>query len=295
MARDLIFNVHSLATDQNYDETAAKEWAVKLLDLFKMAQEQHIHCIRMGFGQDGCSKFTSVNIMKDYPFSQWLNEHVPAHARTLFLSWTVNKQVRIPAWIGLKELEERTNQRFCFDDRAWGLAFIRDNILTSLASHSNWDCTVLGCEYIDLEQEEEDFPTAYIRHACTDFHLKQHKRIYYCHPKHCYELPFTGRRGTLMDLDKAEAQQVLDRAVKIIGKKQLYGYSKRTRKLYEFQPENPTTERPFLGEQNKYHGYPIDPSEAHRKLDGRGYDDVIAMLKESGDIDDIAARKFIEY
>jgi hypothetical protein len=59
-----------------------------------------------------------------------------------------------------------------------------------------------------------------------------------------------GGWGTLMDLDPVTAQQVLQEAISVDGKKQLYGYYEG--KIYEFQPDNAGT----------YHGYPIPGDQA---------------------------------
>lgn len=288
MARDLIFNMDCLRPDDDYNPYKARQWATTLGQLFKEAQtEQHFENIRF---EDAIQ---SRNIMRDYPFQKWLNTDMQQPLRLLLKSWMVNKQrVRIPTWIDLRQLEIQTDARYLFDNKSWGLAFVRDHILVSLASEPRWDCELLNCEYIDRQIDDETIQTSAIRHSSTVKHLRQHKRLYYCHPKHCHDLPFSGVRGTSMDLNEKEAQQVLNRAVQAPAKKQLYGYSKRTQKLYEFQPESPPSERPWLGQQNQFHGYPIDPAEVQQDIGGNDYDDVIQGLKDSGQIDDIAARRF---
>jgi hypothetical protein len=209
----------------------------------------------------------------------------------LITSWTVNKgRVRIPTWVGLKDLEAATDIRYYFDNKTWGLAFVRDHILVSLASHSDWDGALLRCDYIDVEIDKLEM--ANIRHSSLVDHLRQHKRIYYCHPKHCHNLPFTGVRDTAMDLIEEEAQNVLNRAVQSPRTKQLYGYSKRTQKLYEFKPETPIGTQPWLNEQNKFHGYPVNPREVHRDIGGSAYNEIINELKLDGELDDLAARQF---
>lgn len=286
MARDLIFNILSLRPNDEYDHHTAHLWASKLGELFREAQEaQHIAIIRF----DDEIRFR--DIMKNHPFSKWLNTDVPQPLRVLITSWTVNKgRVRIPAWIGLKDLEAATDIRYYFDNKTWGLAFVRDHILVSLASHSDWDGVLLGCNYIDVAIDKLEMGN--IRHSSLVDHLRQHKRIYYCHPKHCHNLPFTGVRDTAMDLTEDEAQNVLNRAVQSPQTKQLYGYSKRTQKLYEFKPETPIGTQPWLNEQNKFHGYPVNPPEVHRDIGGSAYNEIITELKLDGELDDLAARQF---
>lgn len=288
MARDLIFNLLSLKPNDAYDPYQARQWAVRLGELFKEAQEvQRIAIIRFD------EEIQSRNIMKDYPFQKWLNSDVPQPLRILIRSWTVNKgRVRIPTWIGLRNLEIAADARYYFDNKAWGLAFVRDHILVSFASHDDWDCELLGCDYIDMEIDVDNLKTGYIRHSSLIDHLRQHRRIYYCHPKHCHELPFTGVRDTKMDLSEIEAQNVLNQAVQAPQNRQLYGYSKRTQKLYEFKPETPPAQRPWLNVQNKFHGYPVEPREVHADIGGNAYNEIILELRISGQLDDLALRNF---
>lgn len=291
MARSLIFNLLSLRPEDEYDPRVARQWAIRLGELFREAQEvQHISIIRFD------DEIQSHQVMKDYLFPKWLNTDVPQPLRVLIKSWTVNKgRVRIPAWIGLKDLEVATDARYYFDNKTWGLAFVRDHILVSFPSHPNWDCELLGCDYIDTEIDEDKLETGSIRHSSLIGHLRQHRRIYYCHPKHCYDEPFTGVRDTEMDLSRDEAQNVLNRAVQAPQNKQLYGYSKRTQKLYEFKPETPVSRQPWLGEHNKFHGYPVIPEEIRADIGGTAYDEIIGTLMDSGDLDDIAARRFHQH
>ncbi len=288
MARDLIFNLNSLRPDDEYDQHTARDWALKLGELFREAQEiQHIAIIRFD------AEIRLREIMKDQPFQKWLNTDVPQPLRILIMSWIVNRgRVRMPAWIGLKDLETATDARYYFDNKAWGLAFVRDHILVSFASHSDWDCVLLGCDYIDMEIDADELETGNIRHSSLVDHLRQHRRIYYCHPKHCYDMPFTGVRDTEMDLSRDEAQNVLNRAVQAPQNKQLYGYSKRTQKLYEFKPETPIGTQPWLNEQNRFHGYPVSSQEVHNDIGGSAYNEIIYELKLDGELDDLVARQF---
>lgn len=296
MVSQFVFNPQSLPAKKELDHSVANEAMEKLLDFVRTIKQHKLDrsVIRIN------KHLAQENFMAGYPFMEWCQKFTKNQAqRALILALLVNNsKLHIPAWIGLSESEERIGKDYCFDDTTWALSYFFDFVLFSLHTESRWDTELFECEYFDLTINDDDTQTAFIRHASRGNHVLLHRRIYYCHPKHCHHLPFNGQRGTEMDLkyedepygDK-EAELILRDAVKIPTKKQLIGYSKRTERLYEFQPEAPPRDKPCLGDQNRYHGYPIEPEELHRDVGGRVYNEIIDSLQERAVIDIKAARR----
>jgi hypothetical protein len=286
MVSQLVFNPQSVPAKIPYNAQLAQESLQKLIVLLKIAhrecQVKHIYFDK--------TRFNGL-FMDGYSFAEWLNL-ANSTERTLILSLMLNKATpKMPDWIGLKT--KRLAEDYCFDELVWGLAYFFDFVLFSLATHEKWHTELFECEYFDLTKDDDTTKRAVMRHASTAYHLRQHKRIYYCHPKHCHQLPHTGMRGTKMDLTEQDAESVLREAVKVPQKKQLYGYSKKTGSLYEFQPETPQGEKPLMGEQNRYHGYPITIQEMKRDLGGQTFKEVIDALKKRTIIDADIAKELI--
>jgi hypothetical protein len=279
MVSQLVFNPQSMPLKVPYDELLAKVYQRELIALLKIAhgecQVRYIH-----FDKSLLTGF----FMENYSFQQWLQHANPATERPLILSLLLNKsKPKIPDWIGLKT--EKLAKDYCFDELVWGLVYFFDLVLFSFATHEKWHTELFECEYFDMTDDDEATKIAVIRHASTAEHLRQHKRIYYCHPKHCHQLPHVGVRGTRMDLSEKEAEGVLRDALKIRNKKQLYGYSKKTKSFYEFQPETPEESKPILGERNRYHGYPVQPKELKKDLSEKVFNEILQALEERGIID----------
>jgi hypothetical protein len=284
MVSQLVFNPQSLMSKKEYDEEIAREAMDALIDFIKTINDHQIP-IKMIRSKKHMGK---QDFMQGYSFIKWVKKFTRKQSESVsVLNFLVNKKskVEVPAWIGLSDSEERIGKDYCFNDKTWALAYFFDFVLFSLHTETRWNTVLFECEYFDLSGDDEDTHTAIVRHASQGDHILQHRRLYYCHPKHCHDLPHTGPRDTEMDLSDSEAEKVLNQAVQIPTKKQLIGYSKKTQNLYEFQPEFPPSDKPFLGDHNTYHGYPIEPEELHVDVGGTVYREIVESLAERAVID----------
>lgn len=287
MVSQLVFNPQSLTPSKKKDDSIAEQAMVSLLNFITAMRKHKLDGSSIRINKN----LGKENIMFGYSFIEWCKEHT--HKRNdfqLILAFLVNNpKLQVPAWVGLKDSEERIGKDYCFDDETWALAYFFDFVLFSLQTETRWNSDIFECEYFDLTIDEEDPQIAYVRHASDGNHIILHKRSYAPHPKHVMSLPHRGRRDTEMDLEfsetNKEAENILNVAVQIPTKKQLIGYSKRTENLYEFQPEAPPSNKPFMGKDNQYHGYVIEPEELHKDVGGRAYNEIIDSLAERAIID----------
>lgn len=298
MVSQLVFNPQSLMPNQQFDPQIARQAMDALIDLIKATRDNQLEIAMIRANR----RFNDELFMDGCSIERWCREMSrPQAQRAVVEGFLLKKNIKVtvPAWVGLTSSEERLGKDYCFDDHTWALAYFFDFVLFSFHTASQWNTEIFETEYFDLTLQNDETQPAFIRHASYGVHIVRHKRIYYCHPKHCHHLPFTGRRDTEMDLifeDAAngnkEAEVVLRNAVRVPTKKQLIGYSKRTQKLYEFQPETPLSpnDRPWLGNQNRYHGYPITPKELHDDVGGNIYDEIIDSLAERAIIDTDTAK-----
>ena len=257
MTMKMVFNELSLTPARTKNSRLAAAWMRELIGVLKAARAM---ACEGSFVVLTSPDFKQMEIMRGYYIQEWLKDADP-DSRAAFLAFFA-----VFRFIPVHDLQVE----YRLHDRCplvgLGIAHREDCIAVSLPSRPRWTAyREIRLHLHELDEHGDMIPAVlcYVRHASGASHMQNFALVWQQIDKHRLVIGW----GTIMPLDDATAQKVLNCSIQIEDHSQRYGYHDRT--LYEFQYDN----------AGSYHGYPVEVQDLR---EAGKHHAVLGMLRDEG-------------